>query len=49
MKVYDQLKENSYWKEINADKSVNDLQDEIFGHCNQAIDNISSGKLDNLW
>lgn len=49
MKIFDQLKDNSYWKEIDADKPFNQLQDELLAQCNQAIDNISNDKLDTLW
>lgn len=49
MKMYDQLKDNSYWREIDADKSFSDLHDELLSHCNDAIENISNDKLDKLW
>ncbi|XP_031621759.1 thymidylate kinase-like [Contarinia nasturtii] len=49
MKVYDELKDDSYWKDIDADKSFNDLHEELLSHCNQAIDNISNEIMDKLW
>lgn len=49
MKVYDQLKDNSYWKEINADKTFNELQNDLLTHVNQAIDSIGDEKLGKLW
>lgn len=49
MKVYDQLKDDTYWKEVDADKSFTDLHDELLSYCNQTIDNISDIKIDKLW
>lgn len=48
MQMFDRLKDNS-WTEINADKSFNDLHDELLHCCNNAIDNIANEKLDVLW
>lgn len=49
LRAYDQLKDDAYWTEINADKSFNELQTELLTYCNNAIDNISNDKLDKLW
>lgn len=49
LKAYEQLKESSYWTEIDADKPFNELQNELLTHCNNAIENISNDKLDKLW
>lgn len=49
MKAFDQLKDDSYWKEIDADKEFNDLHQELLSHCDQAINDISNDKLDKLW
>lgn len=49
MKMFDQLKDDTYWKDIDADKTLNDLHVELLSHCNQAIDNISNEKMDLLW
>lgn len=49
LRAYDQLKDSSYWTEINAEKSADDLQAELLAHCNNAIDNIANEKLDKLW
>lgn len=49
MKMYDQLKDESYWTEVDADKTFNDLQEELLSHCNHAIDNIVNEKMDKLW
>lgn len=49
MRVFEQLKDDSYWKEIDADKTFNELHDELLSHCNQIIDNISTEKMDKLW
>lgn len=49
MKIFEQLKDDKYWKEINADKTFNSLQDELMGHVNKAIDNVQGEQLDKLW
>lgn len=49
MKVYEQLQDNKYWKEIDADKPFNDLQTELLSHCQKAIDNITNDEIDKLW
>lgn len=49
MKMYEQLKDDSYWKEIDADKTFNDLHGELLSRCNEAIDNIPNEKFDKLW
>lgn len=49
MKAYDQLKDDSYWKEIYADKPFNDLHGELLIHCCEAINKISNDKIDKLW
>lgn len=49
LRAFDQLKDSSYWTEINADKPFEELQSELMTHCNNAIDNISNDKLDKLW
>lgn len=49
MKIFEQLKDDSYWKEINADKSFNCLQTELMEHVNEAIDNVLGDQLDKLW
>lgn len=49
MKAFDQLKDDSYWTEIDADKEFNDLHQELLSHCDQAINDISNDKLDKLW
>lgn len=47
--MYDQLKDDSYWTEIDADKSFNDLHAELLAHCNHTIDNIVNEKIEKLW
>lgn len=49
LRAYDQLKDSSYWTEINAEKSADELHTELLTHCNKAIDNISNEKLEKLW
>lgn len=49
LRAYDQLKDSSYWTEINAEKTADELHDELLTHCNNAIDNIPNEKLDKLW
>lgn len=49
MKMFDQLVDNSYWQKVDADKSFNELHDELLLHCNHAIENITNEKIDKLW
>lgn len=49
MEVFKQLKDNSYWKEIDADKSPNDLHDELLTHCYEVIDKICNDELGKLY
>lgn len=49
LRSYEQLKDSSYWTEINAEKTADELHDELLTHCNTAIDNIPNEKLDKLW
>lgn len=49
MNIFSQLKDDSYWKEVNADKTENDLHDELISHVDQAIASIPDDKLEKLW
>lgn len=49
MKVFEELKDDSYWKEINADKTSNQLHDELLGHVHEAIDKVQGDRIDRLW
>lgn len=49
MNIFKQLKDDRYWKEVDADKTSNDLHDELLAHVNEAIDTISDDKLEKLW
>lgn len=49
LRVYDELKDSSYWTEINANKKADELHAELLTHCNDAIENMSNEKLDKLW
>lgn len=48
MEVYEQLKDNNYWKEIDADRPFNDLHNEILTYCCEVIDGIPDDKLEKL-
>lgn len=49
MNIFEQLKDDSYWTEINADKTHKQLQDELLGHVHVAIDNVQGDHLAKLW
>lgn len=49
MNVFAELKDDSYWKEVNADKNFNDLQKDLMTEVNHAIDNLPDDKLHKLW
>lgn len=49
MKVFQLLKDSSYWKEIDADKSFNDLQTELFKHVTETVDEARETELKKLW
>lgn len=49
MEVFSQLKDDSYWKEVNADKTMTELHDELLTHVDEAIENITDDKLDKMW
>lgn len=47
--IFQILKDDSYWKEINADKTFDVLQSELYAHVNKAIDTLPSAELQKLW
>lgn len=49
MTIFKQLKDDSYWKEINADKTFDDLQGELLKHVNQTIDAVSDNDIAKMW
>lgn len=49
MNIFEQLKDDKYWKEINADKPSKCLQDELMRHVNEAIDKVQTNEMDELW
>lgn len=49
MKLFQRLKDDGYWKEIDADKSFEDLQSELLTHVEKCIDHLPGGDLQKLW
>lgn len=49
MKVFERLMDNSYWKEIDADKTFNELQTELLTHVTSTIDIAGDKELAKLW
>lgn len=49
MDVFAELKDDSYWMEISADKEFNDLQTDLLEKVKDAIDNLPDDKLHKLW
>lgn len=49
MKVFERLMDNTYWKQIDANKPFNDLQNELLTHVETAIDSCRESELNKLW
>lgn len=49
MKVFQRLKDDGYWKEINADQSFESLQSELLTNSLQTINEASTKDLGTLW
>lgn len=49
MEIFSQLKDDSYWKEVNADKTTIELHNELMSHVDKAMENIIDEKLDKMW
>lgn len=49
MSMYDRLKDASYWTEINADKTENDLHLELLKTVDEIIKNVEHKQLTKLW
>lgn len=49
MKVFERMVDNSYWKQIDADKPFNELQTELIAQVETAIDSCRETELQKLW
>lgn len=49
MQVFERLRDNAYWKQIDADKPFDDLQTELMTHVETAIDSCRESELKKLW
>lgn len=49
MEVFGQLKDDSYWKEVDADKTQTELHNELLSHVDEAMENITDDKLQKIW
>lgn len=49
MKVFQRLKDDSYWKEINADQPFDSLHSELLTNTLQTINEASTKDLNKLW
>lgn len=49
MKVFERLMDDTYWKQIDADKEFDDLQTELLTHVETAIDSCRETELQTLW
>ena len=49
MKMFDFLKDEGYWTEINADKTPDDLHTELLAHVQRIVADASGKELGSLW
>lgn len=49
MEMYERLKDNSYWTEIDADKTEADLHCELLTEVERLIKNVEQKELAKLW
>lgn len=47
--MYERFADEKFWKKIDAERSFNDVQNELLIYCQQTIENVSDNGIGKLW